>query len=498
MRLILVVSGFALGCGPGPQPAPAEPVPIAVAPAPPAPAPADPGEGGGAIRAADPPATYVIRHTRPAIAVPPVDRSAPLFALPPPRAAAAAPGSPAVQAAAPVPDGQIRALRKLVDATGDADPEKPEFLLRLGEALASRDRHRPEAIKTLADLVDNPAFKSYARIDQALFQLGNLLAQAKRMPDARKAYLRLIKEYPASMFIPDVYLVFADYYFEQGQMADAGQFYDKVLQFPKAKVYGYAMYKRGWVAGNLGDWRRALELFYETARAAGTEPLVAAGARSGLVRAYAEMGKPDMAHKTFQRVSAGDADGMLEELVDVYEQAGKLVPAIHGYRELIRLRPADAKVCDWQLGVVRSARIGLSATEWANEAGRLADVADHVKTPACSEVARAVLVALGRGWHAEAQKTLNRETFPLAERMYARYLMSFAAGPEATAVRHHRAELLWEVAQMDRTVIGGRGKWPQVAAAYDEVAADPGATPELRAAAGEAARLARENLAAIP
>ncbi len=492
MRLILVVV-FAFGCGPGQQPAPAEPAPVQLAPAPP---PVDPG-GGGSTRVATPPTTYTLRHTRPAIAVPPVDRTGPLFAAPPPRPAPVVAGRPVPAPVAPVDEKQIKMLGQLVAATSDADPDKPDLLFRLAGALATR-ADKKEAIKTFAELVGNQKFATYGRMDQVLFQFGLLLTEVKRFDEARKAYMRLIKDYPASMFIPDTYLVFADYYFEQGQMDQAGPFYDKVLQFPKAKVYAYAMYKRGWVNANLANWQKAVELFYETSRAAGVAPELAAGARSGFVRAYAEVGKAEMAHKTFQRVSTPDADAMLEELVDLYEQAGKLVHAIYGYRQLISLRPGDAKVCDWQLGVVRTARIGLSATEWGNEAVKLADLADHVKTPACQDAARAVLLGLGRAWHFEAQKTLNRDTLSLAERMYARYLQGFGGGPEATTVRHQRAELLWEMAQIDLTVIGGRGKWPQVAAAFDELAADPGATPELRAAAAEAARLARENFAAIP
>src|SRR5215510_1724723 len=115
------------------------------------------------------------------------------------------------------------------------------------------------AIKAYKRLVENDQFKSYSNMDKALFYYGYTLAQGKYMKDARVVYQRLLKEYPNSQYVPEALVSFADYYFEQGDLADAESFYTKVLQFPKSAVYWYAYYKMGRVDLNLQKFNEALE-----------------------------------------------------------------------------------------------------------------------------------------------------------------------------------------------------------------------------------------------
>ena len=88
----------------------------------------------------------------------------------------------------------------------------------------------------------------------------------KKEDQAREFFHRLIKDYPNSKYIPDAYLSFAEYYFDKGEMENALKFYEKVQQFPKSRVYGYASYKKGWCYFNLGDYKTALETFVGVVR----------------------------------------------------------------------------------------------------------------------------------------------------------------------------------------------------------------------------------------
>ena len=103
-------------------------------------------------------------------------------------------------------------------------------------------------------------------MDEVLFKLAYLLTSVKKEDQAREFFLRLIKDYPNSKYIPDAYLSFAEFYFDKGEMDNALKFYEKVEQFPKSSVYPYAVYKKGWCYINLGDYKTALETFVGVVR----------------------------------------------------------------------------------------------------------------------------------------------------------------------------------------------------------------------------------------
>jgi tetratricopeptide (TPR) repeat protein len=399
-----------------------------------------------------PAATYALRHTRPPLAVP---ADAPAVRPPPPPARpVAVPGPPIANK--PPTDQELQALGKLVDASGANDPQKPELIFRLARAQQARGR----------------------------------------MDDARKAYQRLVKEYPGSKLVAEAYVVLGDHAFEQGKMADAAAFYDRTLEFPKHPLLGYAGYKRAWVHLNTGDHEAALQGFLRAHL--GADPALAAACRDGLVRAYVHIGRLDVARVFFARVSKPDADAMFAELVEHYEQAGMAPKAIAGYRELMRGRPRDPRACDWQLGILRGTLMAGKADDQLRQAQALVKLAAQVKTAACDSAAAGQAIALAHAWHGEAQETLRPDTFDRADKLYAAYLAAFPTSPVAAAVRHHRAELLWQRAELDKNPRTGRARWQAVVAAFDALAADATAPAAQRAAATEAARLARENLAAIP
>src|SRR5207237_904276 len=87
---------------------------------------------------------------------------------------------------------------------------------------------------------------------------------ARDQTNARRVYLQLIQRFPQSRFIPNAYLSFAEFFFDAGQMEEARQFYDRVVQIdtPENQVRGYAMYKMAWVYFNLTRYEDALNTFY--------------------------------------------------------------------------------------------------------------------------------------------------------------------------------------------------------------------------------------------
>ena len=118
-----------------------------------------------------------------------------------------------------------------------------------------------DAIKMYLHIATKPAYSKFKRMDEVLFNVADMLNQAKRRDKARIFFRKLIRNYPQSKYIPDAYLSFAEFYFNDGQVENALKLYEQVGKYPNSPIYGYAIYKQGWCWLNLKDPRRALEMF---------------------------------------------------------------------------------------------------------------------------------------------------------------------------------------------------------------------------------------------
>src|SRR3954471_20588386 len=200
-----------------------------------------------------------------------------------------------------ITDKQINQMQRLIRVTEDDDPQKADFYFRLAELFAEKQRYyffqarsldqkifdaknasekstyqrqqqdfdkqqEKWLLQAVSTYIESSKFKKYARMDEVLFKLAYLLQSVKKEDQAREFFHRLIKDYPNSKYVPEAYLSFAEYYFSKGEMDNALKFYERVEQFPKSPVYGYAVYKKGWCWINLGDFKKALEIFVEVIR----------------------------------------------------------------------------------------------------------------------------------------------------------------------------------------------------------------------------------------
>lgn len=432
---------------------------------------------------------------------------------------------------------QIEALRQLISETEADDPELPDLHFRLAEMYAQQNRywnHRGmemfiqmdklkkqrkstaglkrkqksyfneskkylvRAIKQYKNLFcspkdlgaglnckPNPNFRNYARMDTALFYFAFTLQSAKQMTDARKVYARLVKDYPKSKYIPSAFLSFAEYYFEAGELANAERFYDKVLQFPKAPVYTYALYKKAWVFLNLDRNQEAYELFTKVARLTANKKskrTINLAAKKDCVRAYAEMGKAETALKAFQRVDRKFAPTMLQILGDLYMGDGKAEKAIYVYRELIGMEAKKKKkspqICEWQYNVVHAMLSIGSYGDKADEIENLVKLYSYLKKnksipesnlQECYENAIAVNSEMAKIWHNEAMKTLNTETLAYVDRMYHLFLTNFPESEEYGEMQKYYAELLWQRALNEKNPRKATEMWEKAANAFTDV-----------------------------
>ena len=394
-----------------------------------------------------------------------------------------------------ITDAQISKMKRLITVTPDDDPQKPDFYFRLGELFAEKQRfyfneaHRldqkifdaPPAQKTslqqqqqgfqkqeekwlleaVKSYIQSTKYKKYERMDEVLFKLAFLLTSVKKEDQAREFFLRLIKDYPTSKYIPDAYLSFAEFYFDKGEMENALKFYEKVEQFPKSSVYPYAVYKKGWCYVNMGDFKTALETFVGVVRMA-TEGKVQINkaqkdalikeAKKDIVKAYSHVGGPEKSWEFFQRIGGDYAPKMMEALAELYWEQGKFGDSSRVYKKIIANNMDSPRICEWQGKVVRNTLSAGTKRDQVQEIERLGAVFDKVismkglkkdQTEECKNSFHDTSKELALIWHKEAQKTKNADTYQLVQYVYKEFLKHFPDDKDAYDMNFYYGELLW-------------------------------------------------------
>jgi tetratricopeptide (TPR) repeat protein len=341
-------------------------------------------------------------------------------------------------------------------------------------------RWRQEALRKYAILVRD--HKNYPRMDEVLFSLAFGLEEMGQFDQAREVYYRLIKEHPKSRFIPNAYLSFAEYYFAQGQMADALKFYQKVNTIPAEQnaVFGYALYKQAWCYYNLENFKGSMDRFVEVIRFATGHPEARDGknlARQALreiVLPYSQVGSPKQALSYFLKIAPdrGQAIEMLESLAELYFDTGQWASTIEVYQKLIAERPSSDRVCYWQGRITDAVISSRPKPEQVAEGKQLIDVykafmrtkhSAQSKTE-CKQATAGVLFQLATAWHREAVGTAqqagtkDRNTMRLAAQLYDRLVIEFPDiqslkfpdiarkdWPNHYRIAYYRAELLWKM-----------------------------------------------------
>ena len=437
---------------------------------------------------------------------------------------------------------EIRILNRLVQNTRQNNPQRPDILLRLAEtqfemqtALNQRVRSfdepifqacrrqknqsrcrqarqgqrqasqalnqaRQASIRTYAILVnDHP---NYPRMDEVLFSLAFGLEEIREHDRARQVYHRLIKGFPQSRFIPHAYLSFAEFYFNEGEMRAALQFYEKVTDFPPERnpVYGYALYKSAWAHYNNEDFRGALQSFVETVEFATANPEatdaanLARQSRRELVLPYAMVGTPTRALDFFRRYTTSEEQALevLESLAELYYDTGQWDETITVYHKLMSESPNSGKLCYWQSRVTNAVISSKPKDDQVRELRRMVDVYDAYiqrgghspdEVSSCKGDTAGILAWLATAWHREAigtedqPGTNDRSTMALSTRLYRLLIDRFPDmeqlefpsiaredWPTLYKVSYYYAELLWKMED-----------WAQCGPAFDRVVElDPG------------------------
>jgi tetratricopeptide (TPR) repeat protein len=425
---------------------------------------------------------------------------------------------------------EIASLRKLIKLSSGqgADKDLPSYYFRLAELLweesqffffeANRKegealqlgRGDPRFARLMAEKADAEGqFKDlqkqavvlykaiiakhpkYERLDEVLFFLArNLLMRDRTDQEAMKAYRALIQKFPDSPYVPDAWMAFGEFYFDKANKAErnanlrkALEAYKKAAEYQESSVYGYALYKQGWVQFNLGDFAAALDLFRAvvffgelptSTIPADRKLALVKEARKDYVRTWPHVGSAEAAFDDFRRVGgeAGSWD-MLRTLADLYWTDGKDRDAILVYHRLIREKPlsADAPFAQSRIVTmagrmgnkalaVQQAHVFVNVLESFEGSAEGKDPKNAKATAEARSTAENTLRTLALRYHNEWKKTDDQAVAGFATSVYTDYLEVFGESASAYEMRFYHAELLYAL-----------GRFAEAGEEYDRVTA---------------------------
>ena len=148
-------------------------------------------------------------------------------------------------------DATIRGLERVAIEL-DGDPDRPDYMMKLAKAYsekkdyfnglaASDEMQRDEYSKTaracavrsfyvLEALISDPEYSAYKDLDEALHRYAIEAYDLGEEATAQIVYQRLINDFPNSPRVPAAYLMFADYYLDDGNFETAARLYERVIQ----------------------------------------------------------------------------------------------------------------------------------------------------------------------------------------------------------------------------------------------------------------------------
>jgi len=326
-----------------------------------------------------------------------------------------------------------------------------------------------KALLQYVKITSVPRYSKYSRMDEVIFTVGDIaktLAEesGKRKDSAKQneysqvmlhQFSRLTKEHPKSRFIPDALLAKGEYFFNNRQMTEAIEVYEKVAKYTESPLAPYAEYKVGWCYLNLKQYREALSKFVEVAKGTRGGKTLIQSAQKDVVRAYTHIGKPDKAHEFFGNVAKGNADTsrMMFLLLGVmYYGQGKNRECILVFREALSKWPKDRERCQWVTTMVDATiNVGEKGAQVAS-VRLLSRITQELtkqfgaKAPEvmnCRSSTENTIKMLATQWHAEGLKTKNMDTLGLTRSLYEEYLKTYPESPVFYLMSYQYADLMW-------------------------------------------------------
>jgi TolA-binding protein len=170
-------------------------------------------------------------------------------------------------------------------------------------------------------------FPKYRYLDGAYYILGFCYGEQAQDKESLTYYKRIVNEFPKSRLVAEAWLRLGENYFQNSQRTLAKAAYQKMLAFPKHKMYDKALYKLGWTHFLLDEFEPAVKNFLRVLELYANRKKDG-GLRNESIRYIAisladnRFGSPDKARDFVRKVGLKKpyARDILVELARVYEK----------------------------------------------------------------------------------------------------------------------------------------------------------------------------------
>jgi len=316
-------------------------------------------------------------------------------------------------------------------------------------------------------LDDFPQFKYR---DKALFFMAHEYRELGMLDDMIKNYRSIIKQHPDSRYVPECYLLIADYFNNQGDLLLAKRHYTAVLDYPRSPAVTIARYKLAWCHINEKGFKNAIKLFEQCVLSETTDNLdidtyrrvdIKLEALIDIAYCYPESykeTKPEKAIAYFKSFAWSRAvyTAVLEKLAYRYYIKKRWQHAAVVYRELSELQSDAAKLLEYARNTFECVQNLDSFTDAHKDMAHIikalriqkfsVHVADQEKKKNQTDYelyARNIVTLL----HENARKKKSAESFKRAADGYAQYLDFFDDSPVYQEMSVNYAEALFSSGQ---------------------------------------------------
>ncbi len=204
---------------------------------------------------------------------------------------------------------------------------------------------RQVAIAGLQQAVDATATADNR--DELLFQLGYFQAVAGAPAAGAETMVRLLEEYPQSIYVPEAWLMVGEACFDQQLLDKALAAYQQVDLHQTARVRPYAKYKAAWVLYNLQQFDQAYKTLVMALDMCGPgSPWnhLQAEVTRDVALFYAAAGTPEEAVERFAQLDQQAAQSMAERLAAVYAEQGRYDDSLNVLEALVAAYPESDRV----------------------------------------------------------------------------------------------------------------------------------------------------------
>ena len=292
--------------------------------------------------------------------------------------------------------------------------------------------------------------------DQVTFNKAVALQYLGKEKDSARIFTQLIQKYPNSAISGEAYASLGDYYFERNDFNNAQANFSKALKYKRSKRYLWSVFKLGWCAYNLGDYRKGLNFWKQLVSMAkngtGQDAQLRDEALRDMVYAFAELKMIEEAIAYYRANNGAEYIGpFLTLLAQILADQGNYAQAISVLKRFQSIAPNDPEGAGAQKEIVSlygalgdQAKVWFELENYAKNYGLNSEWGKKNKKELVLETQAVIkdqMIYYATLTHQNAIKDDNRELNMEAKKGYLLFLKYHPKAAEVPGIKYYIADI---------------------------------------------------------